>query len=184
MIWNNSPLCDGSDRVPSPSEDLRQLLCNITASETKDGERQSETFVYEHCVRRAVRVSHNVRRASRRVQTQDSLDRHVHGEHVERPSRRAAGDAAVMAGACDLQGRPLRCAPRSPRYERGNTHLSNSAFVHINVHVVPLARLVLLRVCRVFACHCHSLFLRTSCTAYRTDSSFTFRAFGLLTPSA
>ena len=63
-IWNNLPLCNGSERVPWLSEDLHQLHCNITASETKDGERQSETFVDEHCARHAVRVSHNVRRAS------------------------------------------------------------------------------------------------------------------------
>ena len=79
-IPNNLPLCGGSEREPSLSEDLRQLLGKITASQTKDGVRQIDTFVDEHCVRHTVRVRHNVRRA----QEQDSLDRHVHGEHVQR----------------------------------------------------------------------------------------------------
>ena len=47
---------------PALGEDLHQILCKITSSQikTKDGVRQSVT-----------------------VQRQDSLDRHVHGGHVE-----------------------------------------------------------------------------------------------------
>ena len=33
-----------------------------------------------------------------------------------------------MRGACDLGGRPLGFAPRSPRHERCNTHLSKNTF--------------------------------------------------------
>jgi len=122
-IWHNFPLCDGSDRVPSLSEDLRQPLCDITASETKDGERQSETFADEHCVRHTVRVSHNVRRASRRVQTQDSPDRHVHGEHVERPSRRAARRRSH-------HGRRVR-PRRSPAWVRSEVATLRKVATHI-----------------------------------------------------
>ena len=33
----------------SLSEDFRRMLCKMTASQAKDGVRQSETFVDEHC---------------------------------------------------------------------------------------------------------------------------------------
>ena len=74
-IPSNVPVCGGSERVPSVSEDLHQILCKITTSYMKDGVMQSVTFVDGHCVR-------HVRRASRNVQ--DSLGRHVHGGHVGR----------------------------------------------------------------------------------------------------
>ena len=40
------PLCGGHERVPALSEDLRQILCKLSASQiqTKDGVRQSVTF--------------------------------------------------------------------------------------------------------------------------------------------
>ena len=55
------------------------------------------------------------------------------------------GDASIMAGACDLGGRPLGFAPRSPRYERGNTHLSKNTLSqnwlrmnsNVNVPIIP-----------------------------------------------
>ena len=78
--WNNLPLCGGRERVPTLSEDLDELLCKITACQAKESVMQSVTFVDGHCVGHTVRVRLNVRRA----QEQDRLDRHGHGEHVER----------------------------------------------------------------------------------------------------
>ena len=126
-IWNNLRLCGGSERVPSLSEDHRQLLCNITASETKDGEKQSETFVDEHCVRHDVRVV--VRPEAYRHRTvwiAMYMTSTLRGRRGERQ-----GDAAIMIGACDFGGRPLGFAPRSPRHKGGNTHLSKNTCIQI-----------------------------------------------------
>ena len=49
----------------------------ITASQAKEGVMQSATLADGHCVRHTFRVRHD-------TQEHDSLDRHVHGEHVER----------------------------------------------------------------------------------------------------
>ena len=38
----------------SLSENPRQILCKITASQTKEGVKQSETLVGEQCVRHTV----------------------------------------------------------------------------------------------------------------------------------
>ena len=73
-VLNDLPLRGGSERVPSVSEDLHEILCEITAGQTKDGVMQSVTVTDGHCVRHV--------RASRSVQ--GSLGRHVHGGHVER----------------------------------------------------------------------------------------------------
>ena len=75
--WNSLTLCGGRGRVPTLSEDLDGILCEITASQAKEGVMQSATLVDGHCMRHTFRVRHN-------AQEHDSLDRHVHGEHVER----------------------------------------------------------------------------------------------------
>ena len=60
---------------PSLSEDRHQ---------TKDGVRQNVTED-GHCVRHTVtRIDHDACRASRSVQRQDNLDRHVHGGHLDK----------------------------------------------------------------------------------------------------
>ena len=71
--WNNLPLCGGSERVPTLSEDLDEILCGVTASRAKDGVMQSVTFVDGHTIIRV--YSDNVR---------DSLGRQEHGGQVER----------------------------------------------------------------------------------------------------
>ena len=45
-ICDNLPLCGGREKAPSLSEDLHEM---ITASQAKDGVRQSVTFVNGHC---------------------------------------------------------------------------------------------------------------------------------------
>ena len=61
-ITTDLPLCCGHERVPALSEDLPQILCKIMTNQirTKDGVRQSETFVDGHCVRHtATRIHHD-----------------------------------------------------------------------------------------------------------------------------
>ena len=83
---DNIPLCAGSERVPWLSEDFPQILCKITASQTKDGMIQSVTFVDRHCVQHTVaRRHHSVCRVSRSVKRHGSMARHVHGGHVALP---------------------------------------------------------------------------------------------------
>ena len=47
----------------------------------------------------------------------------------------AGGTAAIKVGACDPGGRPPGLAPRSPRHEGSNTHLSRNTCVHLGVVV-------------------------------------------------
>ena len=101
---NNLPLCGGKERVSSLNKEPHQILCRITATQTKDGVMQSITFGNGRCVRQAdTRVRHNVRLASRTVEEQDSLER--------RP-RRAAKRRSLRGRH---RSQPLRSAPRSTR---------------------------------------------------------------------
>ena len=43
-VLKDLPLRGGSERVPSVSEDLHAILCEIAASQTKDGVMQSANF--------------------------------------------------------------------------------------------------------------------------------------------
>ena len=89
------PLCGGSERAPSVTEVLQV------------------TFVEGSCVRRIVRIRRRDHRASRSVQRQDSLDRHLAQYLHPALSWRHRSHHGV-------RGRPQR----SPRREGSNTHLS------------------------------------------------------------
>ena len=68
-IPSNLLLSGGGERESSLSEGLHEILCEVTASQTKDGVMWSKTAVDGHCVRHSVtRVRHNVRHASRSVE--------------------------------------------------------------------------------------------------------------------
>ena len=124
-IPNDLPPCGGSERVSSLSEDLHQMLCKITASQTKDDVMQSMTTVDGHCVR--------VRRESRsvlhvipirdgpvlngilNVKTQrllcaSSPTKQRRTAFISRP--RLAATGAIMVGACDPRGHTPGFAPR------------------------------------------------------------------------
>ena len=53
-IPSNTLLCGGSERESSLSEVLHEILCAITASQTKGGVMRRKTVVDGHCVRHAV----------------------------------------------------------------------------------------------------------------------------------
>ena len=91
-IPSKLPLWGGSARVPLLSEVLHWILSRITANQAEDGARQSKTFVDGHIVWNSVAsVRHTVRRASQNVK--DSLGRHAHGGHAERPQTWSASCA-------------------------------------------------------------------------------------------
>ena len=100
-ILSNLPLCGGSERVPSLREVHHVMLCNITASQTKNGV-QSVTFVDGHFVRHTVtEVHHDVRRASRNAR--DSLGLHVSHMVCVMRSRLALGLRASVGRAAQAQ---------------------------------------------------------------------------------
>ena len=63
-IPSNLPLCGSSERGPSLSEVLQEILCKIMASQAKGGVMQSVTFVDGHSVRPTfTRVHRDIYRA-------------------------------------------------------------------------------------------------------------------------
>ena len=73
-IPRNLPLCGGSERVHSLSEDVHQILCRITASPTKEARCRAKLSWTGHCVRQTTFSRNgNVRRDSDDVTVQENV---------------------------------------------------------------------------------------------------------------
>merc|ERR1719336_2811610 len=85
-VADNLTLSGGSERVASLSEDLHQVVGELTPSKVKtdDGVWESITLVNRNTVGDTVtRVHDNTGGTSRGVEGEDSLDGNIHGRHVE-----------------------------------------------------------------------------------------------------
>ena len=103
--------------------ELRQILCVITASQTKDGDaEQNPSWMGTVCDRlspESITMS-VVRLEAYRNKT------------VGRGKRQS--DVAIKVGAVDLGGRPPGSTPRSLRHGGGNTHLSRNTYSFYKHH--------------------------------------------------
>merc|ERR1712180_447703 len=79
-------LSSGGERVATLSEDLHQVVSQLTASqvEPEDGVGEGITFIDGDSVRHTIsRVHDNTSGTARSIKGQHSLDGHIHGGHVE-----------------------------------------------------------------------------------------------------
>merc|ERR1719223_1991796 len=85
-VTNNLTLSSGGERVATLSQDLHQIVSELTASQvkTQDGVRKSITFIDGDSVGDSIaRVHDDTSGTTGSVQGEDSLDGNVHGGHVE-----------------------------------------------------------------------------------------------------
>merc|ERR1712243_367387 len=85
-VPDNLPLGSGGEGVATLSEDLHQVVGELTSSQVKtdDGVGESITFIDGDTVGDTItRVHHDTGGTARGIQGQHSLDSHVHGGQVE-----------------------------------------------------------------------------------------------------
>merc|ERR1712186_94399 len=85
-ITDNLTLSGGGERVTALSEDLHEVVGELTASQvqTEDGVGEGITFIDGDGVGYTItRVHDNTSGTSRSVEGKDSLDSNIHGRHVE-----------------------------------------------------------------------------------------------------
>ena len=85
-VTDNLPLSSGGEGVASLSEDLHEVVGELTASQvqTEDGMGKSITFIDGDGVGDTItRVHDNTSGTTRGIEGEDSLDGNIHGGHVE-----------------------------------------------------------------------------------------------------
>merc|ERR1719440_1280715 len=85
-VPDDLPLSGGGEGVSPLSEDLHQVVGQLTASQiqTDDGMGKSITFIDGDAVGDTItRVHDNTSGTTRGIEGKDSLDGHIHGGHVE-----------------------------------------------------------------------------------------------------
>merc|ERR1711976_291125 len=85
-VTDNLALSSGGERVTTLSEDVHEVVGELTASQlqTEDGMGESITFIDGDIVGDTItRVHDNTGGTTRSVKGEDSLDSNIHGGHVE-----------------------------------------------------------------------------------------------------
>merc|ERR1719445_2838710 len=85
-VTDNLTLSSGSERVTTLSEDLHEVVGELTASQvqTEDGVGESITFIDRDSVGDTItRIHDNTSGTARGIKGKDSLDSNIHGRHVE-----------------------------------------------------------------------------------------------------
>merc|ERR1712004_460163 len=85
-VTDNLSLSSGGERVSPLSEDLHEVVGELTASQvqTEDGMGESITFIDGDSVGDTItRVHDNTGGTTRGIEGEDSLDSNIHGGHVE-----------------------------------------------------------------------------------------------------
>merc|ERR1712142_1430430 len=85
-VPNNLTLSSGGERIATLSEDLHQVVGQLTASqaEPKEGVGEGITFIDGDSVRHTIsRVHDNTSGTAGSIKGEHSLDRNIHGGHVE-----------------------------------------------------------------------------------------------------
>merc|ERR1711994_1088964 len=85
-VTDNLPLSSGGERVATLSQDLHEVVGELTASQVQaeDGMGESITLIDGNSVGDTIsRVHDNTSGTARGIKGQDSLDGNIHGRHVE-----------------------------------------------------------------------------------------------------
>merc|ERR1719187_2402309 len=132
---DNLPLSSGGEGVATLSEDLHQVVCELTSSkiQTDNGMGESITFIYGDTVRDTItRVHHNTSGTTRGIQGEDSLDSDIHGGHVEGLKHDLGHLLPVSLGV------EWSLSKEDWLFLRGNTELVVESVVPDLLHVIPV----------------------------------------------
>merc|ERR1719223_328227 len=134
-VTDNLTLSSGGEGVATLSQDLHQIVGELTASQvkTQDGVGKSITFIDGDGVGNSIaRVHDNTSGTTRGIKGQDSLDSNIHGGHVEGFKHNLGHLLSVglrVQGGFSKQDRLLL---------RGNTELVVEGVVPDFLHIIPV----------------------------------------------
>merc|ERR1719431_1669940 len=134
-IPDNLPLSSGGEGVATLSEDLHEVVGELTTSQiqTDNGVRESITFIDWDSMGDSIsRVHHNTSGTTRGVQGEDSLDSHIHGGHVECLKHDLGHLLPVGLGV------EWSLSKEDGLFLRGNTEFIVECVVPDLVHVIPV----------------------------------------------
>merc|ERR1712137_512786 len=134
-VTDNFTLSGGGERVTTLSEDLHEVVGELTASQvqTEDGMGESITLIDGNSVGDTItRVHDNTSGTTRGIQGEDSLDGNIHGGHVEGLKHDLGHLLTVGLG---VEG---SLSEEDGLLLRGNTELIVEGVVPDLLHVVPV----------------------------------------------
>merc|ERR1712106_737934 len=134
-VTDNLPLSSGGEGVATFSEDLHQVVGELTSSQIKTDNNVGEsiTFIHRDTVRDTITGVHNdTSGTTRGIQGEDSLDSDIHGGHVECLEHDLGHLLSVGLGI-------ERSLSKEDRlFLRGNTELIVEGVVPDLLHVIPV----------------------------------------------
>ena len=134
-VTDNLTLSSGGERVTTLSEDLHQVVGELTASQvqTENGMGKSITFIDGDTVRDTItRVHDNTSGSARGIEGEDSLDGNIHGGHVEGLKHDLGHLLTVGLG---VEG---SLSQEDGLLLRGNTELIVEGVVPDLLHIIPV----------------------------------------------
>merc|ERR1719452_121116 len=134
-VTDNFALSSGGERVATFSEDLHQVVGQLTASKVKtdNGMGKGITFIDWDTMGDTIsRVHDNTSSTTRGIQGEDSLDGNIHGGHVEGLKHDLGHLLTVSLG---VEG---SLSEEDRLFLRGNTELIVEGVVPDLLHVIPV----------------------------------------------
>merc|ERR1711889_36990 len=134
-VTDNLTLSGGGERVATLSEDLHQVVGELTSSKVKtdNGMGKGITFIDRDTVGDTIsRVHDNTSGTARGIEGEDSLDGNIHGGHVEGLEHDLGHLLTVSLG---VEG---SLSKEDGLFLRGNTELIVEGVVPDLLHVIPV----------------------------------------------
>merc|ERR1712117_912252 len=134
-VTDNLTLSGGGERVTTLSEDLHEVVGELTASQvqTEDGMGKSITFIDGDGVRDTItRVHDNTSGTTRGIEGEDSLDGNIHGGHVEGLKHDLSHLLTVSLG---VEG---SLSEEDGLFLRGNTEFIVEGMMPDLLHIIPV----------------------------------------------
>merc|ERR1719193_824572 len=134
-VTDNLTLSSGGEGVATLSEDLHQVVGELTSSKIKahNSMRQGITFIDWYTMRDTIsRIHDNTSGTARGIEGEDSLDSHIHGRHVEGLEHDLGHLLTVSLG---VEG---SLSKKDRLLFRGNTEFIVKGMVPDLLHVIPV----------------------------------------------
>merc|ERR1719192_1695940 len=134
-VTDNLALSSGGERVTTLSEDLHEVVGELTASQvqTEDGMGKSVTFIDGDSVGDTItRVHNNTSGTTRGIEGQDSLDGNIHGWHVEGLKHDLSH---LLTVSLRVEG---SLSQEDRLFLRGNTELIVEGVMPDLLHIIPV----------------------------------------------
>jgi len=135
-VTDNLTLSGGGERVTTLSEDLHEVVGELTASQvqTEDGMGKGITFIDGDSVGDTItRVHDNTSGTSRGIERQDSLDGNIHSRHVESLKHDLSHLLTVSLG---VEG---SLSQEDRLFLRSNTELIVEGMMPDLLHIIPVS---------------------------------------------